>query len=120
MSSDPGFRIHGVWSKVLQIFKDNYSFKSIVSFSDNRLFSGGVYAKMGFVKDGDVRQDYYWVKGSKRHHKSALRKTEEEKKTGKTEIELREAQGYKRIWDVGKTRWVYITPITSCSDDALS
>jgi ribosomal protein L31 len=106
MASDPKFRIHGIWSKLLGRFIKDYAPKSIVSFSDNRLFSGKVYEKMGFKFDGEIPPDYYWVKGQKRYHKSALRKNKEEKLSGKTETELREAQGYRKIWDLGKKRWV--------------
>lgn len=107
MVSDPKFRVHGIWSHIMKRFIQEYDPKSIVSFSDNRLFNGEVYRKIGFEFDGDVRPDYYWVKRDKRHHKSSLRKTAEEKLTGKTEVELREEQGYRRIWDLGKKRWVW-------------
>lgn len=105
MASNPKYRIHGIWSKVLKMFKSSYS-GSIVSFSDNRLFSGAVYGKMGFHLDGSIKPDYYWVKGSRRYHKSGLRKTPEERKSGLTETQLREAQGYRKIYDLGKKRWV--------------
>jgi hypothetical protein len=108
MASDPKFRVHGIWSKLLKQFINDVSPQSIVSFSDNRLFAGGVYGKIGFKLDGDVNQDYYWCKGQKRHHKSTLRKKGEEKTSGLTEIQLREAQGYSKIWDLGKKRWVWI------------
>jgi hypothetical protein len=54
-----------------------------------------------------VDPDYYWCKGQRRFHKSGLRKTEEEKLSGKIEAELREAQGYRKIWDLGKKRWIF-------------
>jgi hypothetical protein len=107
MCSHPNFRVHGIWSKLLGRFVELNDPTSIVSFSDNRLFDGEVYEKIGFRLDGEVAPDYYWVRGCKRHHKSTLRKTKEEKMTKKTEVELREAQGFKRIWDLGKKRWVW-------------
>lgn len=107
MASDPFFRIHGIWSKLLRKFASERSPSSIVSFSDNRLFSGGVYEKIGFKFDGDVPPDYYWVKGGKRFHKSGLRKP---KGCLVTETELRESEGYKKVWDLGKKRWVWRPP----------
>lgn len=107
MASDPLYRVHGIWSKILKIFRSEFS-GSIVSFSDNRLFEGKVYEKLGFKLDGEVRPDYYWVKGRNRFHKSGLRKTPEERKSGKTETELREEQGFRKIWDLGKKRWVLL------------
>jgi hypothetical protein len=107
MASDPGVRVHGLWGKLFSKFLREESPSSVVSFSDNRLFSGAVYGKMDFVFDGDVRPDYYWVRGSRRFHKSGLRKTPEERSSGLTELELRESQGFRRIWDLGKKRWVW-------------
>ena len=107
MASVPDVRVHGVWSKLLKKFVVENSPKSIVSFSDNRLFSGKVYDAIGFTMDGSVKPDYYWIKGMHRHHKSGLRKKGLERNSGLTETQLREAQGYRKIWDLGKTRWVW-------------
>jgi predicted acetyltransferase len=111
MASDPEYRVHGIWSKLLKTFVREHRPVSIVSFSDNRLFSGGVYEKIGFSYDGEVPPDYYWVKGQRRFHKSGLRKKGEEKQSGLTEAQLREAQGYRKIWDLGKKRWVFIQTV---------
>ncbi len=77
---------------------------NIVSYSDNRIHSGSLYEKMGFKKALDVKQDYYWVKNNKRYHKSALRKPKCETKT---ESEVRSSEGFHKIWDLGKTKWIY-------------
>jgi cytochrome c553 len=106
MVADPEYRVHGIWSKILKQFISEYSPKSIVSFSDNRLFEGNVYSKIGFKHDGEIPPDYYWIKENKRFHKSGLRKKKLEKETNLTEYQLREAQGFIRIWDLGKKRWV--------------
>ena len=74
-----------------------------MSYSDNRLFTGNVYRKMGFTSDGKVKPDYYWAKGDRRHHKSKLRKP---RGSVLTETSLRESQGFRKIWDLGKKRWV--------------
>ncbi len=107
MASAPEFRVHGIWSKVLSMFVRDHSPSSIVSFSDNRLFQGGVYGKVGFRHDGDVRPDYCWVKGGVRHHKSGLRKKGPERLSPVTETVLREADGYRKSYDLGKKRWVW-------------
>ena len=104
MASDPSVRVHGIWSKMFNKFVSDHKPASVVSFSDNRLFSGSVYSKMGFELDGEVRPDYYWTKDRKRYHKSGLRKSKGE--TG-TENDLRINQGFRKIWDYGKTRWVW-------------
>lgn len=110
MASDPSFRVRGIWSKILGIFLKEESPSSIVSFSDNRLFTGGVYERIGFSRSGHVRPDYYWTKGNKRFHKSALRKRGDEKSSGLTESVLREIQGYRKTWDLGKVRWTLSSP----------
>lgn len=107
MASNPAFKVHGIWSKVLSVFLREESPPSIVSFSDDRLFTGGVYGNIGFSRSGAVRPDYYWTKGSRRFHKSSLRKKGIERSSGLTESQLRESQGYRKIWDLGKTRWVW-------------
>lgn len=110
MAADPEWRIHGLWGSMMSRFIKEFSPLSIVSFSDNRLFSGKTYEKIGFTFDGDVKPDYYWVKGNKRSHKSALRKPPG---CDVTETELRESQGYRKIWDLGKKRWVWKSRLLS-------
>jgi hypothetical protein len=108
MVSHPDYRVHGIWSKLIQKFIADFQPSSIVSFSDNRLFSGAVYEKIGFKFDGDVAPDYFWVKDNRRFHKSGLRKRGIERLSEFTETELRTAQGYHKIWDLGKKRWVIV------------
>lgn len=105
MVMNPCYMVHGIWSHILHRFIKEFTPTSIVSFSDNRLFSGEVYKKMGFTCDGIVPPDYFWTKNNRRFHKSSLRKP-----PGyyKTETHLRESEGYQKIWDLGKIRWVWI------------
>ena len=109
MASDQIHKVHGIWSVIINKFIDEHKPGSIVSFSDNRLFTGSVYGKIGFKLDGEIPPDYYWAKGPKRYHKSGLRKKPGELGTEKS---LRESDGYSKIWDVGKKRWVMILKAT--------
>lgn len=104
MVSHPKFSVHGIWSKFMNAFVRDEPSSSVVSFSDNRLFTGDVYGRMGFKLDGEVRPDYYWTKARKRFHKSGLRKPKGEVRT---ESELRRLDGYRKVWDLGKKRWVF-------------
>ncbi len=106
MASNQSHRVHGIWSKILKQFISDYKPSSIVSFSDNRLFSGETYEKIGFKFDNNIPADYYWCKNQRRFHKSGLRKNKSEKSSQLTETELRTNQGYWKIWDIGKKRWV--------------
>jgi hypothetical protein len=103
MASDPNIHVYGIWSKLITEFKREFNLQSIVSFSDNRLFDGKTYEKIGFKFDGHVKSNYYWWKNKKRYHKSNLRKPPGETMT---ETELRQSEGYRKIWDLGKKRWV--------------
>lgn len=90
---------------------------SVVTFSDNSLFTGSTYQQhMGFVFDGLIPPDYKYfdVKGSSPHrfHKFGFRKKRFRDdpsllyQEGMTERELAILNGFTRVWDYGKTRWV--------------
>jgi hypothetical protein len=109
MASKSDFKVHGIWSYLIKWIKTNNLISGkLITFSDNRLMTGEVYNIMGFKHVSDVKPDYYWAKGNRRYHKSALRKTNEEKLTGKTESELRMKQGYYKVYDLGKKKWELI------------
>jgi len=104
----------GLATKMFSQFQKLYAPVSVVTFADRRWFDGGVYERMGFVLDGLVPVDYHYVKHDRRYHKSAFRKANIAKKfgipiDGFTEKELMESQGYSRIWDCGKVRYVFTT-----------
>lgn len=89
----------------------NTEVNSIVSFSDNEISNGGLYKKLGFKKDQDVRPDYKYVYKSSRVHKFNFRKQRFKKnpellyQEGLTELELAFMNNLVRIWDSGKVRW---------------
>jgi GNAT superfamily N-acetyltransferase len=89
--------------------KDN-NYNEIVSWSDNRISEGNVYRKLGFDLKKEYTSDYSYVLDGyydKRHSKQTLKKTPNERLTGKSEYELRKEQGYYRIYDCGKKTWVF-------------
>jgi hypothetical protein len=99
------YNVYGLGSSMLQKAIKCYGLnEQIVSYSDNRLHDGSLYMKMGFRKYHTSRQDYYWVRKNVRYHKSALRKP---KGCHITETELRTSEGYHKIYDLGKTKWIY-------------
>ena len=101
MAGKIGVTVHGMWSYIVKWIRDKQLIKGkLVTFSDNRLFSGNVYEKMGFDLERKVAKDYYWMKDGVRHHKSTLRKTGSE-----TETVQRESEGYEKVWDIGKKKW---------------
>lgn len=81
----------------------------IVTYSDNRWSDGNVYKKLGFVLEKELPADYFYVHTSSKKvfSKQSLKKSAEEKASGKTEYQIRLAQGYDRVWDCGKKKWTY-------------
>jgi hypothetical protein len=104
-----GVKVHGGASRMiraLSVWAKNKGYERIVSWSDNRWSAGAVYEKTGFILDAELPPDYSYVKQQRRYSKQSLKKTSLERTSGKTERALRLAQGYDRIWDCGKKRWV--------------
>jgi hypothetical protein len=103
-----GLTVVGGASKLFKVYRNIIEAKNlekIISWSDNRWTTGGIYQKLGFALKAELGPDYQYVKRQKRYSKQSLRKTNAEVLSGKTEKELREEQGYNRIWDCGKKTW---------------
>ena len=107
-----GFSIVGGASKLLNFLKfwaKEQKYDKIISWSDNRWSEGNVYSKLGFSLESELPPDYSYINGRPgyRKTKQSMKKTSKERLTKKTEFELRSQQGYYRIWDCGKKRWVF-------------
>jgi hypothetical protein len=74
----------------------------VVSFSDNRLHIGNLYKKLGFMYDGETGQSYEYTDGRKRKHKFLFRVP-----SGIDEEACAASDGWYRIYDSGKKRWVF-------------
>jgi hypothetical protein len=87
----------------------NNRYNYIRSYQDMRYGNphSPVYLQMGFKVISESKYTPHYVKGGKRHRNFSLRKTPEERLTGKTEWELRKAQGFDRIWDCGHRTYDY-------------
>lgn len=85
-------------------------YTSIKSYCDMRWANSAstVYSKLGFELKAETKYSPHYTKSQKRYRNFSLRKTPEERLTGKTEWELRQAQGFDRIWDCGHRTYVYI------------
>lgn len=105
-------RVRGGFGKLLHYFiSNNPECKQILSFSDNRWSKGGIYQKFGFKEDGELEPDYFWCKGVKRFHKRNFQHQYLSSKLENYNPEESEAvncrnNGYFKIWDCGKTRWI--------------
>ena len=115
MCSKIDTQVVGGASKLLHhAIKDHPHWNKIISWSDNRLSKGNVYSKIGFVVDGNLPPDYtyYCPTTNKRYNKQRFMKSKINCKPGQTERERMVELGYKRVYDLGKTRWVFQVPKT--------
>lgn len=108
--------VRGGFSKLMSFWlKENNEVFELVSYSDNRLFTGVMYEKCGFINDGQTGIDYTYLDRltDKRLHKSRYQKSRlrllmgDEYDDNKTELELTTQMKLYRVYDCGKTRWVW-------------
>ena len=107
-------KVQGGAGKLFHHFVKTHHPSSIVSFSWNHLFTGGMYEKLGFKVDKQLPPDYTYVdpKHCRRLHKSGFQLSKLARKfenfdKNLSEKENCEAAGYYRIYDCGKTRWIW-------------
>ena len=98
-------RVIGGASKLLKYFIKTYNPKSIISYADKRWSLGNLYNKIGFVQLTDTPPNYWYIKLQKRIHRFVLRKKKNESKNF-TEWEIRQSQGWNRIWDCGNFKYI--------------
>lgn len=105
--------VRGGHSKILKRFIESVNPERIVTFSDRGVSDGGLYSSQGFVRDGELKPDYSYLVGNSREHKFRYRKARFEKddalkyQEGLTETELAQMNKLLRVYDAGKTRWVW-------------
>jgi len=95
-------------SKLFSYFKKNYNIDTVISYADRRWSSGDIYKLLGFKCDRNTFPNYWYFLPNelKRINRYTLRKTSKDD-PNKTEKEIREDQGYYRIWDCGNSKWVW-------------
>jgi len=102
-------------SRLLTHFKRrNLEAKVLVSYSDTRMFSGKMYERLGFTRDGETPPDYKYTNGNTkvgRVHKSRFQRRLLPSMFKNFDPNLSEAKnclnnGWYQIFDCGKVRWV--------------
>lgn len=85
----------------------------ILSYSDNRYSSGGLYSRLGFTAVLTKGPDYFYVRGIRTFPKASKQKSvlikeaiERGVDTSGTEFEIADRLKYLRCWDCGKTTWL--------------
>jgi G:T-mismatch repair DNA endonuclease (very short patch repair protein) len=115
--------VPGGANRLFHAFIAQYHPDVVWSFSDHQHFSGALYPRLGFTHDGEIPADYRVVHPSslRTWHKSLwqrksipARLRELQKPDAfnpatdpRTEREMQDLAGVLRVWDAGKTRWVW-------------
>jgi len=108
-------KVVGGASKLLTNFLRVNNYKSVISFSDNSWFTGGMYEKLGFKLLYSIPPDYRVFKPghiSKPEHKGKFKRSAMKRRNGfdfnpeETEHENCKRNGWYRIYDCGKRKWV--------------
>ena len=97
-------------SKLFNFFIKNNTFDKITSYSDQSIFNGNLYEKLGFSNDGETSLNYYWTDLKRRYHRFNFNKRKlismgYDKNL--TENKIMKSIGYYKIWSCGQIRWVY-------------
>jgi hypothetical protein len=98
--------VRGGASRLFKRFLDNHQPEKITSYADLRWGDGKVYGQLGFKWAGDTVPNYWYIKGLKRLHRFALRKTANDP-PNQTEFVIRKAEGWNWIYDCGHAKWVW-------------
>jgi len=100
----------GASSKLFKYFINNYSYDTIISYSEFRLFDGKMYETLGFTKNHLSVPEYYWIKDSMRFPRYNFMKhklIKEGYDKNKTEVEIMHERGYSKIWGCGQVKWSF-------------
>jgi hypothetical protein len=103
-------KIIGGASKLFNYFVKKYKPTQVISFSDNRYFTGDLYNKLGFNYSGETKPNYFYIKSRSRVNRFNFRKNvlvSMGYDKDKTEKEITEEMGLYRIYDCGNKKWVY-------------
>lgn len=117
--------VAGAASRLFKAFVTEQNPPEVKSFSDNRLFGGGMYEQLGFVLEEDVVPDYQvWspklgLRPKPHYQRRVLPKRLAEHGVDepfdpatdrRTEAEMTYLMGARRIYDCGKKRWLWTAP----------
>jgi hypothetical protein len=95
-------------SKLLNYFIRQYQPIKLISYSDIRLFDGGMYEKLGFTKISQSKPNYWYIINDTRKHRFNYRKSilvKEGYDKNMTEQKIMFDRKIYRIYDCGNIRW---------------
>jgi hypothetical protein len=89
-----GFNVRGGATKLFSFAVDYLGIDEVITFADRRWTEGGVYKKIGFELEATLDPDYSYVIKNNRLERFSQQS-------------LTETEGYLRIYDCGKYRYVW-------------
>jgi hypothetical protein len=114
--------VAGAASRLFQAFIKEYNPSEVKSFSDNRMFDGKMYEKLGFIMEEEMPEDYVvyspkiGIKPKPHYQRRQLCKRLQDhgideqfdhETDPRTESEMTYYMGARRLFDCGKRRWVW-------------
>lgn len=98
--------------KIFKNFVKKYDPESIITYSDNRYFSGKMYEKMNFEYSHETLPNYWYFKDDKflsryQCQKHKLKNILDNFDPNLTEYENMKSHGYCRIYDCGNKVWIW-------------
>jgi len=117
--------VAGAASRLFKAFLSEVNPTEVKSFSDNRMFSGGMYEQLGFELEEEVSEDYVvWSPYIGTRPKSHYQRRQiparlkdhgidivfDPEKDPRNEAEMTYLMGARRLYDCGKKRWVWTRP----------
>jgi hypothetical protein len=109
-------RVVGGASKMFSYFIKRYNPVSVVSYSDKRWFTGGIYTSIGMTQKDDTPPSYsYTFNGKIVGNRVAFQKHKLVKKLANfnpdaSEWENMKNNGFDRIWDCGNLKYIWTNP----------
>jgi len=109
--------ITGMFSKLFKFSQTILGFTEVISFSDNRWFTGGLYSSNNFTNIAVCKPNYQYYYNNILYHKQQFMKSNIIKKfpemteaiaNGMTESQAVKELGILKIWDCGKTEWKWV------------
>jgi hypothetical protein len=100
--------IVGGANKLLSHFISQHQPTSIVSYSDNRYFTGKVYDSLGFQRVSETI-GFYYTDYHKRYNRLQFQKhklVEQGYDSSLSEWEIMKQRKFDRIWDCGQVKWM--------------
>lgn len=101
-----GVTIQGLLSKVTKLASREIK-EDMISWADYRISIGNGYEKAGWEFDELLRPDYFYHKNRKVVSKQSRQKKKIGTPEGMTEKEHAQLEGWERVYDCGKIRYIY-------------